>query len=77
MAFIHLKLDEDLAKKASACAGRLKLKRAAYIRTAIAHYNQVLEKESLAQRLARASRACRKESQKVNREIRKVAYRWD
>lgn len=77
MAFIHLKLDEDLAKKAAVCANRLHLKRAAYIRAAIDHYNRMLEKESLATRLAKASRACRKESLKVNREIRGAAYKWD
>ena len=77
MAFIHLKLDDDLAKKAMAYAGKLKLKRAAYIRNAIQHYNRMIEQESLSQRLARASRACRQESRTVNRAIRGATYPWD
>ena len=73
MAQIHLRLEDEQAKRTTRLAQHLSMKRAAYIREAIDYFNEKMERELLAKQLQQASAKCRRESLKVCREFEQVA----
>lgn len=69
MSGISLKLSDELLAESSRNAHRLRMSRSAYIRNAIEKANREAAARFRAERLARASRAVRGESMKVNAEF--------
>ena len=69
MDAISLKLPDELLKRSDRCARALGIPRAEYIRRAVERMNSEVAARLRADRLAKASRAVRKESMKVNAEF--------
>ena len=66
MESISLKLPEKLLEASDRCARALGISRAEYIRRAVERMNRETEAQTDAERIARASRKCRKESMRVS-----------
>jgi hypothetical protein len=72
---ISLKLDETLYTSTQRLLKELRLSRNAYIKQAVAHYNQLHERRLLAQRLREESRLVQAESQAVLSEFERLPER--
>jgi metal-responsive CopG/Arc/MetJ family transcriptional regulator len=74
MESISLKLPKDLLETSERCARALGIPRAEYIRRAIERMNGEAEARARAERMARASRKVRRESQRVNAEFAAIEH---
>jgi len=65
MKQIHLKLEDAQVERTTQLAKELSLNRTAYIRCALDHYNEKIERELLSARFRHASAQCRDEILRV------------
>lgn len=73
-ALVSIRLSDTLLQKMRAKAHVLKLSQSDYIREAIKHMNNDLEKQEIEHRLKQASLRVRKQSMKINAEFSEIDY---
>ena len=77
MVNISLKLDETILREAEQVLKETRQSRNAYINEAVAHYNRVKRRASLAEQLARESLLVRESSAEVLKEMEKLESDYD
>ena len=77
MSVISIRLPEQLLNQLDHMAGILHIQRAEYIRKAIEHMNEEINKSERKEKLIQASMRVREESMRVNKEFSDIEHDKD